>query len=58
MIYRRFFNVPGWGGRSPFEELNRMQRQMNRLYDNVMSPGQPAQAGVFPLLNISEAKAS
>lgn len=56
MIYRRFLNVPRWRVRSPFEELDRMRRQMNRLYDEVASTSQPGQAGVFPLLNITEDK--
>lgn len=54
MIYRRFLNFPNWGGRRPFEQLERMRQQMDRLYEDVMSPAQSAQAGVFPLINLTE----
>ena len=56
MIYRRILNVPRWRVRSPFEELDRMRRQMNRLYEDVMVPGESAQAGVFPPVNLTEDK--
>jgi HSP20 family protein len=55
MIYRSSFGVPTWRVRSPFEELDRLQRQMARLFDNYggTREGQ-ATAGVFPLVNLSE----
>jgi HSP20 family protein len=56
MIYRRLFNVPTWQFRSPFGELERMRQQMNRLLEETRAPYQPAQAGVFPLTNLSEDK--
>lgn len=56
MIYRRFFNIPTWKVRTPFEELDRMRRQMDRLYEDVMSPAQSGQAGVFPPINLTEDK--
>ena len=56
MVYRRFFNVPTWQLRSPFGELERMRRQMDRLFENAMSPLQRTQAGVFPLTNLTEDK--
>ena len=56
MIYRRLFNVPTWQFRSPFGELERMRQQMNRLLEETRAPDQPAQAGVFPLTNLSEDK--
>lgn len=56
MIYRRLFNVPTWQSRSPFGELERMRQQMNRLLEETRAPYQPAQAGVFPLTNLSEDK--
>ena len=56
MLYRRFFNLPTWRVRSPFEELERMRRQMDRLYDDVMTSDQPGQAGVFPPVNLTEDK--
>ena len=56
MIYRRLFNLPTWQFRSPFGELERMRQQMNRLLEETRAPYQPAQAGVFPLTNLSEDK--
>jgi HSP20 family protein len=55
MIYRSSFGVPTWRVRSPFEELDRLQRQMARLFDNYGGiPEGQATAGVFPLVNLSE----
>ena len=56
MIYRRFVNFPAWRLRSPFEELDRMKRQMDRLLEDARVPYQGAQAGVFPLINLTENK--
>ena len=56
MIYRRLFNVPSWQFRSPFGELERMRKQLDRLFEETRAPYQPAQAGVFPLTNLSEDK--
>lgn len=56
MLYRRFFNLPTWRVRSPFEELERMRRQMDRLYDDVMTSEQSGRAGVFPPINLTEDK--
>ena len=56
MIYRRVFDFPTFRVRSPFGELERMRRQMDRLYENAVSPHQLPQAGVFPLLNLTEDK--
>jgi HSP20 family protein len=56
MIYRRFVNFPTWRLRSPFEELDRMKRQMDRLLEDARGPYQGAQAGVFPLINLTEDK--
>ena len=56
MIYRRFFNVPTWRFRSPFEELHRMRQQLDRLYEDASAPNQAVGAGVFPLINLSEDK--
>jgi HSP20 family protein len=52
MIYRRFFNVPTYRVRSPWEELHRVRRQLDRMFDD--SPQQSVSAGVFPLLNLTE----
>ncbi len=55
MIYRSSFGVPTWRIRRPFDELDRLQRQMTRLFDAYggSREGQ-ATAGVFPLVNLSE----
>jgi len=55
MIYRSMYGVPTWKVRSPFYELDRMQRQMDRLLDAF--DGQRSgsiSAGVFPPINLSE----
>ena len=56
MIYRRLFNVPTWQFRSPFGDLERMRQQMDRLFEEAWAPYKEAQAGVFPLTNLSEDK--
>ena len=54
MIYRRFFNVPTYRIRSPWEELHRMRQQLDQVFDD--SPQQRVSAGVFPLINLTEDK--
>jgi len=56
MIYRRLFDFPTWRFRSPFGELERMRRQMDRLFEDAMTPHRLPQAGVFPLINLTEDK--
>jgi len=56
MIYRRLFGFPSWEFRSPFAELERMRRQMDRLTEGMGSPYQRPDAGVFPLINLTETK--
>ena len=58
MIYRRFFDVPTLRTRSPFGELERMRHQMDRLFKDAMMPHSFPQAGVFPLINLTEDKDS
>ena len=55
MILRRVPNWPRWDWRDPFEELERMRRQMDRLFEGLSGRllGEPA-AGVFPLVNVTE----
>lgn len=55
MILRRIANWPTMGMGSPYDEFERMQRDLDRLYGafrgNLSSePG----AGVFPLMNLTE----
>ena len=52
MLYRRFFNIPTWRFRSPWEELHRMRQQFDQMFD--FTPGQRESAGVFPLVNLTE----
>ncbi len=54
MIHRRFFNVPTYRIRSPWEELHRMRHQLDQMFDD--SPQQRVSAGVFPLINLSQDK--
>ena len=56
MIYRRFFNVPAWRIRSPFDELQRLRRQMEQMFEDAAAPYQRESAGVFPLVNLTEDK--
>ena len=56
MIYRGFFDVPTWGFRSPLDELHRLRQQMEQFYGGTPSAYQPASAGVFPLINLTEDK--
>jgi HSP20 family protein len=58
MIYRRFLGVPNWEFRSPFAELERMKRQMDRLMEGWGTTSQRPFAGVFPLINLTESKDS
>ncbi|MGD2097648.1 MAG: Hsp20/alpha crystallin family protein [Desulfobacterales bacterium] len=54
MIYRRFFDIPAWRFRNPWEELNRVRQQLDQWYD--ATSDQRATAGVFPLINLTEDK--
>lgn len=59
MLLKKLFESPSWGWtvRSPFEDFIRMQRQMDRLLENLSSAapsGLISRAGVFPLLNLTE----
>ena len=58
MMYRRFFGFPSWESRNPFAELERMKRQMERLLEGVRGPYLRQDAGVFPLINLTESKDS
>ena len=57
MLFRRTTRWPTGEWRSPFDELDRMRRQMDLLSEG-LSRGvwrEPA-AGVFPLMNVTEDK--
>jgi HSP20 family protein len=58
MLLRRMFDMPRWGAyTSPFEEMERSQRELERL--RRIWEGGPFRrevAGVFPLINLTEDK--
>ena len=59
MIIRRVGGWPSFEWRSPFEELERMRRQMDVLADSLSRGAvRESWAGVFPLMNVSEDKGS
>lgn len=55
MILRRISDWPTGGWRNPFEELEYMKRQVDRLSEGLTGKffGEPT-AGVFPLINLTE----
>jgi HSP20 family protein len=55
MIIKRISGWPTWDQRSPFEELERLRREMDRLFEGLTGGllKEPT-AGVFPLANITE----
>lgn len=57
MIIRRYFGAPTWGWKSPFEELARVRRDFDRVFEEIPRtwPGE-LPTGVFPLTNITEDK--
>jgi HSP20 family protein len=57
MIMRRLTGWPAWDWRNPFEELERMRRRMDRLFEDLTGGmvGEPV-AGVYPLMNVTEDK--
>jgi HSP20 family protein len=57
MIIRRLGNWPTWGLTNPFEELERIRRDMDRIIAGAPGRafGQPT-AGVFPFVNLTEDK--
>ncbi len=57
MILRRIYDGPDWDVKSSFEELERMRRQMDRLYEGLTGGlWKEPRAGVFPLTNVTEDK--
>jgi HSP20 family protein len=55
MIYRRLFDFPTFGARSPFQELDNMRRQLDQVMNFYSpSPRRSMGAGVFPQLNVTE----
>jgi HSP20 family protein len=58
MIIRKLGEWPASSRRNPFDELERLRRQMDRFLDGHMLGDLPGAsfAGVFPLTNLSEDK--
>jgi len=55
MLIRRSF--PNWGFRSTFDEIDRMRRDMDRLFDGLSGRYfRPVSSGVFPAVNLTEDK--
>ncbi len=56
MFVRRLYNLPTWNvDYDPFNELERMRTQMDRLFEG-MGGDRARRAGVFPLINVTEDK--
>ncbi len=55
MIYRTSFGAPVWRIKTPFEQLENMRRQVEKVFENFSerSLDQP-HAGVFPAINLSQ----
>jgi len=59
MILRRVTGWPSWDWSSPFDELDRMRRQMDLLSEGLTrGVWREPTAGVFPLMNVTEEKDS
>jgi len=55
MLLRRLTGWPAWDWRSPFEELEQMRRQIDRVFGDLSGRVFRAPiAGVFPLTNVTE----
>jgi len=55
MIIRRISGWPSLEWRSPFDELDRMRRDMDRLSEAFTGPSfREPLSGVFPLMNVTE----
>lgn len=54
MILRKIGRWPEWGGESPFNELDRLKREMDRLAGMLPDRSYERPAGVFPLVNLTE----
>jgi HSP20 family protein len=56
MITRRIYNFPAMGRQNPFEEMDRMSRQLNLLTNAMFGSADLrfSPSGVFPAVNITE----
>lgn len=58
MVYRRMSGMPAWDAGSPLAEMERIRRQMDRLFEGWPSGYASRPAGVFPPINLTEDKDS
>lgn len=57
MITKKLYYSPLWGTENPSHQLNQVRREWGRLFDRLATnPSHPPQAGVFPLINLTEDK--
>lgn len=57
MVYTRRFDFPAWGWRGAFEEMDRMKKDMDRLFGSLTGRNHPTiRSGVFPSVNLTEEK--
>ena len=55
MMLRQLFDLPNYGWKNAFTDLENMRQSMNRVFGQVSGrPYWQSHAGVFPLVNISE----
>ncbi|MCG6892570.1 MAG: Hsp20/alpha crystallin family protein [Desulfobacteraceae bacterium] len=55
MIYRRWLQWPQWQLHSPYDEMDRLRRRLEELYENYAGDqAGRSSSGVFPLVNLTE----
>ena len=55
MLYRRLLDFPAWRIKRPGHDLDRVRREMSRLFDALSERAvSRSMAGVFPLTNVTE----
>lgn len=55
MIYKRLLGVPTWRLKHRFDELDRMRRQMDRIFGELNRGSvEKSISGVFPAINLTE----
>lgn len=57
MIVRRLTGWPAWDWRNPFEEIERVRRRIDSLFEDLTGGMlREPMAGVYPLMNVTEDK--
>ena len=57
MLTRVSYNLPGWGPRNPFAELDLLRRQLDQRFEEMLRGASlrgPLAAGVFSLINLTQ----